>query len=199
MRFSSTCTTVGALRGVEGLRRGAWSDGDLAIPGVCLRRLDGTTLTDNPQELNYYDRHGNPIISEARGKFAGYKVPQFSIHRGELQLMLLEAVKERLGGEHVHLNHALESFEHLKGEQVKLKFVQKRSGKKATIPEAIADLCVAADGINSTVRRIIYPDEGPPNFSGRMLWRGCVERKPFLTGGSMIWSGHVSRIPVCKK
>lgn len=107
--------------------------------------------------------------------------------------MLLEAVKERLGADHVHLNHALESFEHQDNERVKLNFIQKRSGEKASIPEVVADLCVAADGINSTVRRILYPKEGPPNFSGRMLWRGCVERKPYLTSGSMIWSGHANQ------
>lgn len=107
--------------------------------------------------------------------------------------MLLDAVKERLGADRVHLNHSLHSFEHQDDEQVKLRFVQKRSGEQAVIPAVTADLCVAADGINSTVRRILYPDEGPPNFSGRMLWRGFVERKPFLTSGSMIWSGHANQ------
>ncbi|EGP86545.1 unnamed protein product [Zymoseptoria tritici ST99CH_1A5] len=145
------------------------------------------------QELNYYDRHGNPIISEPRGKFAGYKVPQFSIHRGELQLMLLDAVKERLGDDKVHLNHSIDSFEHQENGQVKLSFVQKRSGENAAIPEVVVRLCVAADGINSTVRRILYPKEGPPNFSGRMLWRGCVERKPYLTSASMVWTGHANQ------
>ncbi len=37
------------------------------------------------------------IWSEPRGREAGYHWPQFSIHRGRLQLMLLEASRERLG------------------------------------------------------------------------------------------------------
>lgn len=26
-----------------------------------------------------------------------------------------------------------------------------------------------------------------------MLWRGCVERKPYLTSASMVWSGHANQ------
>ncbi|KAK3652952.1 hypothetical protein LTR56_004900 [Elasticomyces elasticus] len=148
------------------------------------------------QELNYYDQYGNPIISEPRGHFAGYKVPQFSIHRGHLQMLLLEAVKERLGSESVLLNHSLDSYEQVTKddeEKVKLRFVQKRTQEPATASEFEADLVVAADGINSTVRRILYPEEGPAHFSGRLLWRGCLEREPYLTGASMIWSGHANQ------
>ncbi|EME46384.1 hypothetical protein DOTSEDRAFT_168948 [Dothistroma septosporum NZE10] len=147
------------------------------------------------QELNYYDRFGNPIISEPRGKYAGYKVPQFSIHRGHLQMLLLEAVKERLGEERVHLNHSLDSFEQGQGaeSQVLLNFVQKKSTQPATTSTFTSDLVIAADGINSTARRILYPKEGPPNFSGRILWRGCLEREAFLTSASMVWSGHANQ------
>lgn len=52
------------------------------------------------------------------------------------------------------------------------------------------DVLIAADGINSTARRILYPNEGPPRFSSRMLWRGCLERAPCLTSASMVWAGH---------
>jgi len=50
------------------------------------------------------------------------------------------------------------------------------------MPEFTADAMIAADGINSEARRIFYPHEGPPRFSGRMLWRGCLEKEPYLTG-----------------
>ncbi|KAK5080880.1 hypothetical protein LTR05_008196 [Lithohypha guttulata] len=147
------------------------------------------------QELNYYDRFGSPIISEPRGEYAGYNVPQFSIHRGHLQMLLLEAVKERLGKDSVHLNHALSNFDNqeITSEKVRLYFVQRKTNIPASTPEVEADLVVAADGINSTVRRILYPKEGQPHFSGRILWRGCLEREPYLTGGSMIWSGHANQ------
>lgn len=148
------------------------------------------------RELNYYDQYGNPIISEPRGLFAGYKVPQFSIHRGRLQMLLFEAVRERLGDACVHLNHSLQSFqlpEDAERGRVTLRFRQRRSEEAAQTPEAEADLVVAADGINSTFRRQLYPEEGPPHFSGRILWRGCVERPPYLTGASMVWSGHANQ------
>ena len=147
------------------------------------------------RELNYYDQFGNPIISELRGKFAGYKVPQFSIHRGHLQMLLFEAVKERLGEDHIYLNHSLESFENPEAadSKVKLRFIQKRKQDSAAQPETEADIVIAADGINSTVRRILYPKEGLPHFSGRILWRGCLERDPFLTSASMVWSGHANQ------
>jgi len=145
------------------------------------------------KELNYYNRHGNPVVSEPRGLSAGYTVPQFSIHRGEFQMLLLDAVKERLGHDRVHLGHALENF--TQDEQsITAHFVSRynRDGPPE-IPKMSGTVLVAADGINSTVRRLLYPDEGPPRFSGRILWRGCVEREPFLTGATMLWAGHANQ------
>ena len=42
------------------------------------------------KELAYFSRHGKQIWREPRGREAGYRWPQFSIHRGELQMLLLE-------------------------------------------------------------------------------------------------------------
>ena len=53
-------------------------------------------------ELAYYNKHGQRIWSEAaRPRGAGYHWPQFSIHRGELQLILLDAARERAWPRHV--------------------------------------------------------------------------------------------------
>ena len=43
------------------------------------------------------------------------------------------------------------------------------------------DLLIGADGIHSTVRARLYPDQGAPSFSGLMLWRGIIELSPFST------------------
>jgi 2-polyprenyl-6-methoxyphenol hydroxylase-like FAD-dependent oxidoreductase len=144
------------------------------------------------QELNFYNRHGDSILSEKRGKQAGYEVPQFSIHRGEFQMLLLSAVKERLGDETLHLNHALTGFEQDE-KSITAQFSQRRDGAPASQSSVTGDILIAADGINSTARRILYPNEGPPKFSGRMLWRGCIERVPYLTGASMVWAGHADQ------
>src|SRR5581483_4518585 len=58
-------------------------------------------------ELAYYSKRGQLIWSEPRGLSAGYNWPQFSIHRGALQAILLDAVRERLGSDHVLGGHHL--------------------------------------------------------------------------------------------
>jgi 5-methylphenazine-1-carboxylate 1-monooxygenase len=40
-------------------------------------------------ELRYYNKHGQLIWSEPRGLAAGYAWPQYSIDRGDLQMILL--------------------------------------------------------------------------------------------------------------
>lgn len=61
------------------------------------------------------------------------------------------------------------------------------------IPSRKGAILIGADGINSTARRVLYPNEGPTHFSGRILWRGCTERAPYLTGASMLWAGHANQ------
>ncbi|KAH8664240.1 hypothetical protein BX600DRAFT_481456 [Xylariales sp. PMI_506] len=145
------------------------------------------------QELNFYDRHGSSILSEPRGVHAGYTIPQLSVHRGEFQIMLLEVTKERIGSERIHLGHALTGYTQDDG-TITAQFAR-RSGSDEPVefPSMSGELLIAADGINSTARRLLYPGEGPPRFSGRILWRGCVEREPYLTGASMIWAGHANQ------
>jgi 2-polyprenyl-6-methoxyphenol hydroxylase-like FAD-dependent oxidoreductase len=148
------------------------------------------------KELNFYNRHGNQILSEPRGADAGYLVPQFSVHRGELQMLLLDAVKQRLGGECIHLDHAIVKFSRHDGSangNITAYFQRRGDQSPATIPKMTGSILIAADGINSEVRRLLYPNEGPPRFSGRILWRGCFERDPYLTGASMIWAGHANQ------
>ncbi|KAI1850370.1 hypothetical protein JX265_002268 [Neoarthrinium moseri] len=144
------------------------------------------------QELNFYSRHGNTILSEPRGVGAGYVVPQFSIHRGEFQMLLLDAVKERIGSDRIHLGHALTGYTQ-DANSITANFVRRASDQPAENPTMSGTILIAADGINSTARRLLYPKEGPPHFSGRILWRGCVERDPYLTGASMIWAGHANQ------
>lgn len=152
------------------------------------------------KELNYYNRHGDQILIEPRGKYAGYTVPQFSIHRGELQMLLLAAVKERLGAEKVRLGHAFVNYEQ-DADSITALFEQRKtkesneevSESTPFLPSVQGSLIIAADGINSTARRLLYPAEGPPSFSGRMLWRGCIEQEPYLTGASMVWGGHANQ------
>ena len=43
--------------------------------------------------------NGNEVYSEPRGLKAGYKWPQYSVHRGGLQMLLYHAALERLGAD----------------------------------------------------------------------------------------------------
>lgn len=137
-------------------------------------------------ELLYVNKHGQQIWQEPRGLDAGYLWPQYSIHRGELQMMLLEAVKERIGAEAVKTGHHIESFIATE-DGVKAYFINRKTEEK--LGPYYADFMIGADGIHSKVRKHFYPDEGLPKFSGRILWRGITEAEPYLTERSMIMAG----------
>jgi 2-polyprenyl-6-methoxyphenol hydroxylase-like FAD-dependent oxidoreductase len=151
-------------------------------------------------ELVYYSKLGQRIWGEPRGLAAGYKWPQFSIHRGELVTLLHRAVVTRLGSSHVLTGHHLARFGQ-KGEAVWAEFVDRKSGE--TVGSAEADLLVACDGVHSTVRRTFFPNEGPPKWNGITMWRAVTEGKPFLSGRTMIMAGKFScRVvvyPISKK
>ena len=145
-------------------------------------------------ELAYYSKHGQLIWSEPRGLAAGYNWPQFSIHRGELQMILLDAARQRLGADRIVTGHHLATWKKTT-QGVRAFFVDRRNGD--AIGEADGELLIGADGIHSTVRGLLYPDEGPPLWNGAILWRGVTVTKPFLTGCSMIMAGHEFQKFVC--
>ena len=45
------------------------------------------------RELRYANRHGQTIWADPRGRHAGLPWPQFSIHRGDLQMILFRAAQ----------------------------------------------------------------------------------------------------------
>jgi 5-methylphenazine-1-carboxylate 1-monooxygenase len=138
------------------------------------------------QELSYFNKFGQWIHSEKRGISAGYKWPQYSIHRGQLQMLLLRAVRERLGYENFRSGLKLAAFEQDR-RRVTAQFADGRSG--ASVQDD-ADVLVGADGIHSTVRHQLYPAEGEPRFARQLLWRAAVDSEPFLGGRTMIIAGH---------
>ena len=50
--------------------------------------------------------NGNDIYSETRGRLAGYRWPQYAVHRGQLQMLLYRKVVERIGADAVRLGSA---------------------------------------------------------------------------------------------
>jgi 5-methylphenazine-1-carboxylate 1-monooxygenase len=139
--------------------------------------LDETAI--QTAEIGYYNKLGQLIWSEPRGRDAGYAWPQYAIERGDLQMILLDAVKARIGADNLLTGHHLVSFEQ-DGSGVTGHFVDRGNGHP--LPPARGDVLVGCDGIHSAVRAQLYPGEGPPVGSGRVHRRGAVEAEPFLGG-----------------
>lgn len=166
-----------------------------------VRELDALGLLDElvthglaPHRLLYCTKRGEEIWSEPRGLAAGYRWPQVSIHRGDLQCVLHEAVLDRLGPGSVITGAHLDSFEQ-SGDHVTARFVDRRTGAEVGVERGA--LLVAADGIHSIARRHFYPDEGPPRWNGALLWRGLAEVPAVLDGRTMVWAGHRGQKFVC--
>jgi len=155
-------------------------------------RLDAAAV--RTRELAYFSKHGKPIWSEPRGLEAGYKWPQFSIHRGRLQQLLLDAATERLGPANILTSHHLTGWTET-ADGVRAEFIDRATGRPAGRYDGA--LLIAADGIHSAVREKLYPNEGAPIWNGRILWRGITRAKAFLSGRTMIMAGHEILTFVC--
>jgi 2-polyprenyl-6-methoxyphenol hydroxylase-like FAD-dependent oxidoreductase len=138
------------------------------------------------RKLAFFNRLGQLIWKQPRGLSAGYKWAQYAVHRGQLQFMLLRAVRERLGDRCFRSGLRLAGFEQDSG-RVIASFADS-SLRKVLTDEA--DILVGADGIHSKVRRQLYPSEGEPRFARQLLWRAAVEGEPFLDGHTMVIAGH---------
>ena len=135
-------------------------------------------------ELAYFSARGQRIWSEPRGIAAGYRWPQYSIHRGSLQRVLLDAAIARLGADAIAAGHRLTGWEDA-GVGVRARFDTPDGPASAE-----GALLIASDGIHSAARAHLFPDEGPPIWNGAILWRGTTRMPPFLTGRTMIMAGH---------
>lgn len=131
-------------------------------------------------DLTYVNAFGKTIWSESRGLAAGYDWPQYSVHRGRFQMMLLEQVIKIFGADAVKTGARVISEKIVDGKV----FVETTAGSFE------GDLLIAADGIKSTVRALWHPEEGAPIWNGAVLWRASSRAKPFLTERSMIMAGH---------
>ncbi len=142
--------------------------------------------------LMFLSRDGTRIWTETRGIDAGNPWPQFSIHRGQLQMLLWRAAVERLGLDRMHTGHRLVDFEQ-SSSAVTARFEQRLSpssrGHIARLLSVESEVLVGADGIHSVVRRQLHPDQGLPHPSGLVLWRGATRAHAFLDGRTMFMAG----------
>jgi 2-polyprenyl-6-methoxyphenol hydroxylase-like FAD-dependent oxidoreductase len=141
-------------------------------------RLEKAAVTT--REVRFYNRFGQLIFSEPRGRFAGYDWPQLSIHRADLHAVLLAMVRERLGEGSVVLGRKLAAVEE-NADSVTARFEDGSTARGAAL--------IGCDGIHSAVRQLLHPDEGPPAWQGINMWRGVTRSRPFLTGATMVIAG----------
>ena len=138
-------------------------------------------------ESVFFNRYGQYIYREPRGRHAGYELPELGIHRGKLHRILLDAVLKRLGAAHVHTNHRCMQVTQSDAGAL-LHFTETSTGVALAAIEA--DIVIACDGVNSTLRKQFYPDEKVA-FSGINTWRGVTRHRPILTGKSYIRIGSI--------
>ena len=141
------------------------------------------------KEAAFFNRFGQLIYREPLGRDAGYEAPQYSIHRGDLQRVLLDAFVERAGQAQLVTGWRCTGFEQ-DARGVTVGFDDPRSGER--LEPQRADLVIACDGLHSAIRRQLHPAEGEPRYSGVNMWRGVTRWRPFLSGATMVRAGWLS-------
>lgn len=141
------------------------------------------------KEAIFFNRFGQKIYAEPSGRFAGYDWPQFSIHRGDLQMTLLASFLEKIGSEHLHLGLDCTHVDEATGKA----FFKKAKSTDLTEIEVQGDAVIACDGVHSVIRKQLHPTEGKPLYSGVNMWRGVTRGKPFLSEGSMVRAGWLTQ------
>jgi len=135
------------------------------------------------KEAAFFNRFGQLIHREPLGRAAGYETPQISIHRADLQRILLATVHERLGPDAVVFGAVCTGV------------ADDAGGATAQFADGTlvrASAVIACDGIHSVIRKQFYPAEGEPRYSGVNMWRGVTRAKPMLSGATMVRAGWLT-------
>ena len=137
--------------------------------------------------MNYYTCSGQLVISQPCGLHAGYRWPQWSLHRGDLQMLLLNTLLERAGHDSVITGAELVGFEETGSDRLQVHFRGPEPDREQWSEEC--DILIGADGLHSVTRRQLYPTEGRPVYSGLVVYRGAVQAPQFLDGQTMVIIG----------
>jgi len=138
------------------------------------------------RESAFFNRFGQLIYKEPRGKYAGYSLPEIGIHRGRLHLILYRAAVNRLGQDRIKTGHEATGVDQ-DDNGVTIHF---KDPKGAKLPSVTARAAIACDGINSALRKQFYPDDKVA-FAGINTWRGVTRRKPILDGRTYMRVGSI--------
>lgn len=131
-------------------------------------------------------RNGNDVYAEPRGLLAGYRWPQYSVHRGQLQMLLYRLVLERLGPQSVRLGQRVSGYRN--DEAGVTAFVEQANGERQEVQGC---LLVGADGLHSAIRAQMHPKQPPIQWGGAILWRGTSQGVPIRSGASFVGVGSL--------
>jgi len=137
-------------------------------------------------EAVFFNRFGQLIYREALGRGAGYAWPQISMHRGDLQAVLVDAFRARVGSGRLMLGWLCTGA--VQDERAVIAHFE-QTGTGQSLPPQRGDIVIGCDGIHSMIRKQLFPDEGEPIYSGVNMWRGVTSWPPVLSGSSMIRAG----------
>ena len=158
------------------------------------REIDALGLLPEIQSLAienvescFFNRFGQLLYKEPRGKFAGYSYPELGIHRGRLHMAIYRAAVAALGADRIVTNRHCTAIEQSES-GVTIRFRETSTGQMLDPIEA--EVAIGCDGINSAVRKQFYPNEQVA-FAGINTWRGVTRRKPILTGRSYMRVGSI--------
>jgi 2-polyprenyl-6-methoxyphenol hydroxylase-like FAD-dependent oxidoreductase len=138
------------------------------------------------RESRFYNRFGQLIYKEPRGKFAGYQYPEVGIHRGRLHMILYRAARDRLGTDAIRTDHECTGVE----QDERGATVHFRAGTGSAKESVRADVVIDCEGINSAIRKQFYPADKVA-FAGINTWRGITRRKPILDGRTYMRVGSI--------
>jgi 2-polyprenyl-6-methoxyphenol hydroxylase-like FAD-dependent oxidoreductase len=134
--------------------------------------------------------NGKDVYSEPRGLLAGYRWPQYALHRGGLQMLLYRTAIERLGACAVLTGHRVAGY---RNEADSVGVLVRTADGKST--EIRAKLLIAADGLHSAVRAQMHPNQPPIQWGGAIMWRGTTPGVPIRSGASFVGLGtHRQRV-----
>ena len=135
--------------------------------------------------------NGNDVYSEPRGLLAGYRWPQYAVHRGALQMLLYEAAVERLGAGAIRTGHQVTGYRR-HGDQGVTALIATHDGRCL---EMEGSLLIGVDGLHSAVRAQMHPHQPPIHWGGAIMWRGTTQGRPIRTGASFVGLGtHRQRV-----
>ena len=157
--------------------------------GITVEELDGVGLPAREGAL--VGLNGNDVYSEPRGLEAGYRWPQYAVHRGLFQMLLYAKVVERMGAGAVRMGSRVSGYRN-EADGTVTALVESADGSRS---EEKGILLIGADGLHSAVRAQMHPGQPPIHWGGAIMWRGVSPGVPIRSGASFVGLGtHRHRV-----